>query len=299
MTLRAELQSLTGEAAAPSFSEMRALARGVARRLHPTSDAADDLVSALLLELLARLRDGGSGEIDELLQLDDQQLRGRVRRRLYQVALREKPRWTLYRALRLHVSAVLPALPPTPPSPPASLVDGDSGRLSRARVAGALAWILEPGTGPAAASLGAKPAVSTVTAALLDIYFPLASPLPDPGQLPGSGPDPERQAHRAAAAPALREHLRGAVGERKLAVFMALSRGEGYRDVAERFGISMATAHAWKEKVTGLLQARVRVTQGSAGTVLELLRTPSSRPPVSPLHRGSKVATPIRPRRAR
>jgi hypothetical protein len=299
MTLRAELQSVTGRGGASLFPELRAIARGVARRLHPTSDAADDLVSGLLLELLTEGRDGGSGGVDGLLQLDDRYLRARVRRRLYQVALREKPRWKLYRALRLHVSATLAAPPPPPPSPPSSLVDGESGRLSRARVASAVAWLLAHATGPGVASATPRPTAKGLTAALLDIYFPLDSPLPELVQLPASEPDPERQAHRAAAAPALREQLRGAVGERKLAVFIRLCRGEGYREVAARFGISMATAHSWKEEVTQLLAARVRATHGSEGTVLELLRTPSSRPSADALRRGSRNSTPLRSRRAR
>lgn len=148
MTLRAELQSVTGRGDASGFPALRALARGVARRLHPTSEAADDLVSILLLELIAEARDLQSHLFDDLLELDDQRLRARLRRRLYQAALREKPRWKVYRALQLHVAAALSALPPTPNSPPSSLVDGESGRLSRARVASAVAWLVARGLVP-------------------------------------------------------------------------------------------------------------------------------------------------------
>lgn len=113
------------------------------------------------------------------------------------------------------------------------------------------------------------------------------------------GPDPEQLAHRASAAPALREQLRSEVGERKLAVFIALSRGEGYRAVTARFGIGRATAHAWKEEVTHLLGERARLTGGSAGTILHMLRTPMSRPAVPTLPaRGGKSAI-ARSRRAR
>lgn len=61
------------------------------------------------------------------------------------------------------------------------------------------------------------------------IRAPNASALPDLAQLAASEPDPERLANRAFAAPALRQYLRGAVGERKLTVFLALCRGEGHK----------------------------------------------------------------------
>jgi len=247
---------------------LRRLAGGVARGFGAQSDLADELVSEFLLELALSKQGAAYRELASSDQADEAVLRAHVSRRLRQIAVSMRPRWKLFRALHLHVKAVLADGPAASSGAlPASLTHGRSGRLSRAFVAEAVAWAVARADSGVAGTANS----ASITRLLLDTYSPLPQSLhalPDQLELKA---DPEKQAHRSVSGERLLRSLEGMVAPHELEAMVLLSEGHTLAEVAERFGVSVPTAHAWKETVVDTLRRMTTERHTTAGTLRTMM----------------------------
>lgn len=267
MSLVSELAFLPRGPETAHFPELRRLARGVARRFKRGADMADELVSAFLLELALSQEESPYLALARAEGPNEALLRAYVRRRLHQLAVREMPRWELFRSLHKHVKKVVGHLPTAPTSQPAALTGGPSGRLSRPRVAEAVAWVLQqhlraPRREPALAIW--------VTRLLLEVYYPVPVVLEEKATVPDGRTDPERQAHRRSASRALLEQLSQDVERREIKALARLSQGETLQEIARRSGVSVATVHGWKVRALLALRDAAARHRNSEETVREV-----------------------------
>jgi DNA-binding CsgD family transcriptional regulator len=225
-------------------AKLTRLAEYVLRYDGLTRATADDLVAELLRRLLENdmrlLR-------NDLARFTEADLERVLRFRLRQIALEDRPRWPLVRALRGQVRAVLAAGLPGPGALPASLEQ--HFRLQPGAVAKAAAHFVAQGTPATVDSLSSK---------LLYHYFG-AEPSVDgiretASQAPG--PDELVQRHidgRAAAAEVWRD-----LDERQRHVLALTCAGHSLTDVANDNGVAVSTAFAWRAAVLGVVTSVAR-----------------------------------------
>ena len=132
-------------------AQLTRLAESVLRHDSLTRATADDLVA----ELLRRLMENDMRLVrDDLARFTEADLERVLRFRLRQIAVEDRPRWPLVRALRGQVRAVLAAGLPGPGALPASLEQ--HFRLQPGAVAKAAAHFVAQGTPATVDSLSSK-----------------------------------------------------------------------------------------------------------------------------------------------
>lgn len=233
--------------------ELRRLAGAALRRMHarPPGFEEDDLLNELLKELV----ECGPTSQDDLLSLEDDQLRAAVSNRLRQLAVEAAPDWDRYRALKGHVTAVLKEVsgPPADTAAPAQLTVGKAERLSRDRVRQAVAWALAAAPPP--------PREATpLTRLLMQRYFPPtgrdAQGLRDPR--PSSAP--RIRVDGAFLAAALRDEL----PHDQLQALVGTLESQSLTQIAAALDVAVATA--WDLKQRAIVHIRALMARHGIST---------------------------------
>jgi DNA-binding NarL/FixJ family response regulator len=236
------------------------LAESVVRHDGLTSATADDLVS----ELLRRLVDHDKRQLrDDLERLNEPALARVYAHRLRQIALEERPRWPLLRALRDHVRRALEAGLPREVGLPVSLER--HCQLQPPLVAAAAACLVAGGTPARTNELASR--------LLLHYYGPevdaaavedLVSQTPAPDVLV----ELHRDGHVAA------REMRDALDPRQQRVLSRTCSGQTLTDIARDERVAVATAFAWRCAVSDKLAAvasRLDVGPDTLAYAIELL----------------------------
>jgi hypothetical protein len=225
-----------------------------------------DLAQELLTKLLERATRTGQGAAADLVALDGRALRTALFVRARQLAMATSSTSRLRRALALQVEAVLAELAERPHhalAPPASLFDG--ARLCRRKVREAVAWRLRES--------GARPP-RQLTSLLAADYLPGCVVLREELELPDESADPEAALLGRRTARALAERLPATCDPKALGALLARLRGQGYQQLADESGVSLATAFARVERARSALRTLARELGASddiVGQTLELL----------------------------
>ena len=225
------------------------LAESVARHDGLTSATADDLVS----ELLRRLVDHDKRQLrDDLERLDEPALTRVYAHRLRQIAIEERPRWSLLRALRNHVRSALESGLPEDGGLPLSLER--HCQLQPPLVAAAAACFVADGTPPTTNDLASR---------LLVHYYGSELDPAEVDDLVSQTPAPDvlvelhRDGHVAA------RELREALDARQQRVLSRTCSGQSLTDIARGERVAVATAFAWRRAVSDKLAAvAVRLDAG-------------------------------------
>jgi hypothetical protein len=252
---------LSNERATKIPRRLTLLAEAVSRHDGLTVATSDDLVG----ELLRRMVDHDMRQLrDDLARFTEADLERVLRFRLRQIAIEERPRWPLMRALRGHLRTVLETGLPEPDRLPASLEQ--NSRFNPALVAEAAAYFVAEGI-PAT--------VEWLASELMNHYFGPENSTEELGE-PIShtpGPDVIVQLHHDGQVAA--EALLSTLDERQRNLLALTCAERSLTDIARHTDVAVSTAFAWRgamSRAIGSVAARLDADHETMEHALDLIQ---------------------------